>query len=506
MSGTHTVTATKAGAGAGKVAGAVQAAAELVVHENYKPADPHAGGRGKGFPSMFKPNPKEKQFTWEEVAQHNTEESAWVYIGNVVYDITPWLNRHPGGKEVLLLVAGRDISDLFVTYHPFTDRAADVIAKYKIGEISSTEFPQFAPDRGFYRECRQQVGEYFRANKIDHKDPRPGLWRLAAFLTAFFVSYLVLAQGVAWAWPVRLFFSIVLGVAQALPLLHTMHDCSHLSFGSSPLGWHVFGRLCMDWVCGASIYSWLNQHTIGHHVYTNVAGADPDLPVVMKGDIRRITPFQAPGAFYRFQHLYLMVLYGVLGIKFRIQDVTDTILDGTNGSIRVNQQSSKDLGMQAFTKLFWVVWRILVPLFYFQCDWSSFLWTFFVAEFATGYYLAFNFQVSHVSPQAVWPDVHFPLSDEWAVNQLHTSIDYGHGSWLTALACGALNYQSVHHLFPSVSQYHYPAIAPIVMNVCKKYGVRYNYLPDFATAFKAHIQHLKDMGAAGVHVPHPHMH
>jgi len=477
----------------------------LVVHEKYGPADPLAGGRGKGFPSMFKANPKEKQYTWEEVAQHNTEASAWCYIGNTVYDITPWLNRHPGGKEVLLLVAGRDISDLFVTYHPFTDRAAEVIAKYKIGEISSTEFPQFAPDRGFYQECRQQVGEYFRSNKIDHKDPKAGLWRLGMFLALFLVSYVVLSQGLAWSWQVRLFFSIVLVVTQALPLLHCMHDASHLSIGSSPTMWRFIGRFCMDWWAGASLYSWYNQHTIGHHVYTNVQGADPDLPIKVEGDIRRITPFQKTSWIYKFQHVYLMILYGALGIKFRIQDITDTILDGTNGSIRVNQQSAWDLGMQVVTKSTWFLWRIVLPLVWFQCDFVSFLWTFFVGELITGYYLAFNFQVSHVSPQAVWPDVHFPLSDEWAVNQLHTSIDYGHGSWLLALACGALNYQSIHHLFPSISQYHYPAIAPIVQRVCKKYGVRYNYLPDFWTAFKAHVQYLKDMGEQGVAV-HPHMH
>lgn len=479
--------------------------AETVLHESYAPSDLSVGGRGKGFPPIFKANPKAKQYTWQEVAQHNTESSAWVYIGNQVYDITPWLDRHPGGKEILLLTAGRDISDLFVTYHPFTDKAAEVIGKYHIGEVSSTEFPQFAPDGGFYQECRQKVGEYFRTNKIDHKDPRGGLWRLALFFTMAAVAYTILNQGTAWSWPVRIFAAILLGVAQALPLLHTMHDASHLAIGSTPTWWRTMGRLCMDWYAGASLYSWYNQHTIGHHVYTNVHGADPDLPMVEVGDIRRITPFQRWTGFYRFQHIYLMVLYGVLGIKSRIQDITDTLLAGTNGAIRVNQQSAYDLCMHAASKSFWAFWRIVVPLYFFGVDSKSFWITFFIAEFTTGYYLAFNFQVSHVSPAAVWPDITQPLSDEWAINQLHTSIDYAHGSWLMTFLAGALNYQSIHHLFPSVSQYHYPAIAPIVMEVCKKYGVRYNLLPDFAAAFGAHVQYLKEMGQAGKDVHAHHM-
>lgn len=48
---------------------------DVVVHENYGPADAKAGGRGKGFPPIFKANPKAKQFTWEEVAQHNTGQN-----------------------------------------------------------------------------------------------------------------------------------------------------------------------------------------------------------------------------------------------------------------------------------------------------------------------------------------------------------------------------------------------------------------------------------------------
>lgn len=50
--------------------------ADVVVHESYAPADLSAGGRGKGFPPLFKANPKAKQYTWQEVAQHNTGQNA----------------------------------------------------------------------------------------------------------------------------------------------------------------------------------------------------------------------------------------------------------------------------------------------------------------------------------------------------------------------------------------------------------------------------------------------
>lgn len=39
---------------------------------------------------------------------------------------------------------------------------------------------------------------------------------------------------------------------------------------------------------GLSFTAWNNQHIVGHHIYTNVAGVDPDLPMDFKSDIRRI--------------------------------------------------------------------------------------------------------------------------------------------------------------------------------------------------------------------------
>lgn len=43
----------------------------VVSHENYGPASLDVS-RGKGYPSMFQSTPSMKQYTWEEVAQHNS--------------------------------------------------------------------------------------------------------------------------------------------------------------------------------------------------------------------------------------------------------------------------------------------------------------------------------------------------------------------------------------------------------------------------------------------------
>ncbi|KAN0028602.1 hypothetical protein ACTFIV_010448 [Dictyostelium citrinum] len=47
-------------------------------------------------------------FSLEEIAMHNSLDSCWMIIHNKVYDITKYINRHPGGKNALLRFAGKD--------------------------------------------------------------------------------------------------------------------------------------------------------------------------------------------------------------------------------------------------------------------------------------------------------------------------------------------------------------------------------------------------------------
>ncbi|XP_066581576.1 cytochrome b5-like isoform X2 [Prorops nasuta] len=79
-----------------------------------------------------------KFYTRAEVAKHIDSNDAWIIIHNKVYDVTKFLNEHPGGEEVLLEQAGRDGTEPFEDIGHSMD-ARQMMEPYKIGELVESE-------------------------------------------------------------------------------------------------------------------------------------------------------------------------------------------------------------------------------------------------------------------------------------------------------------------------------------------------------------------------------
>eukprot|EP00638_Chattonella_subsalsa_P010286 CAMPEP_0117758472 /NCGR_PEP_ID=MMETSP0947-20121206/15401_1 /TAXON_ID=44440 /ORGANISM="Chattonella subsalsa, Strain CCMP2191" /LENGTH=126 /DNA_ID=CAMNT_0005578671 /DNA_START=139 /DNA_END=519 /DNA_ORIENTATION=+ len=79
----------------------------------------------------------------EEVQKHNSEEDVWIVIGNAktggpkVYDVTKYLNDHPGGGEMLLDVAGQNADDMFEDVGHTSD-ARKTMKEFLIGKLELT--------------------------------------------------------------------------------------------------------------------------------------------------------------------------------------------------------------------------------------------------------------------------------------------------------------------------------------------------------------------------------
>lgn len=76
--------------------------------------------------------------TLEEVKSHNTRNSVWFVIHNKVYDVSKFMDEHPGGEEVLLEQAGKDATEIFEDVSHSAD-AKDLMKNYLVGELPENE-------------------------------------------------------------------------------------------------------------------------------------------------------------------------------------------------------------------------------------------------------------------------------------------------------------------------------------------------------------------------------
>eukprot|EP01006_Ploeotia_vitrea_P028581 TRINITY_DN61259_c0_g1_i1.p1 TRINITY_DN61259_c0_g1~~TRINITY_DN61259_c0_g1_i1.p1 ORF type:complete len:326 (+),score=-0.13 TRINITY_DN61259_c0_g1_i1:28-1005(+) len=75
------------------------------------------------------------------VKYHNTPADGWVTMDGNVYDITLFLDQHPGGEKILLPYLGKDITSAMRgendnATHSHSDFAFDLLDKYKLGKCA----------------------------------------------------------------------------------------------------------------------------------------------------------------------------------------------------------------------------------------------------------------------------------------------------------------------------------------------------------------------------------
>ncbi|CAA7044348.1 unnamed protein product [Microthlaspi erraticum] len=78
--------------------------------------------------------------SFHDVAKHKCKNDCWILIHGKVYDISTFMDEHPGGDNVLLAVTGKDASiDFDDVKH--SNEAQEIMKKYCIGDIDQSTVP-----------------------------------------------------------------------------------------------------------------------------------------------------------------------------------------------------------------------------------------------------------------------------------------------------------------------------------------------------------------------------
>lgn len=75
-----------------------------------------------------------EEYTMEEVSKHNQPPSIWTVYKDKVYDITMYLNYHPGGVKILEQIYGKDCTNAYNQFHKYLN-IDNFLSKFQIGTI-----------------------------------------------------------------------------------------------------------------------------------------------------------------------------------------------------------------------------------------------------------------------------------------------------------------------------------------------------------------------------------
>lgn len=78
------------------------------------------------------------EYTIEEVEKHTTVESLWVVIEDKVYDVTNFLEKHPGGQKPIIKYSGKDSTKRFkmVKKHMEIENIMGLLEPMCIGRVN----------------------------------------------------------------------------------------------------------------------------------------------------------------------------------------------------------------------------------------------------------------------------------------------------------------------------------------------------------------------------------
>ncbi|XP_044255217.1 cytochrome b5-like [Tribolium madens] len=84
-----------------------------------------------------------KYFSLEEIGKNNGKDGnkTWILIKNNVYDVTEYLDGHPGGGELITEWAGKECTKAFDDAGHSGD-AKKELKRYKIGELREEDRKQ----------------------------------------------------------------------------------------------------------------------------------------------------------------------------------------------------------------------------------------------------------------------------------------------------------------------------------------------------------------------------
>ena len=77
-------------------------------------------------------------YTMAQVATNNSAKSCWAVIEGSVYNLTNWINSHPGGSGAIISLCGTEATSSFNAQHANQSRPSSRLSGYLLGPLAKS--------------------------------------------------------------------------------------------------------------------------------------------------------------------------------------------------------------------------------------------------------------------------------------------------------------------------------------------------------------------------------
>ncbi|KAF8601569.1 oxidoreductase [Ceratobasidium sp. AG-I] len=125
---------------------------------------------------MSRPTKRVRIFTSLDVATHARSTDCWVSRAGKVYDVTPFLADHPGGDDLILRYAGKELGDVMAdkSEHDHSESAYEMLEEYVIGRLgtdATVVSDDWVATDDFHPDDTDTAADYEKAQFLDLRKP-----------------------------------------------------------------------------------------------------------------------------------------------------------------------------------------------------------------------------------------------------------------------------------------------------------------------------------------------
>ncbi|MFL5810861.1 MAG: fatty acid desaturase family protein [Flavisolibacter sp.] len=343
------------------------------------------------------------------------------------------------------------------------------------------------PPGGFYLTLKKRVLAHFRENGKSRYATKLAILKSLVFVTAFLSCYaLILIAKMNAGLFLLCWFSM--GVCLLLAAMSMVHDAAHGVYSSKK--WVNETLLRFTNLVGGDGYMYKYKHTISHHPYTNIPGADIDLE---QSGVVRVTGHTQARKKHRYQHVYMKLLYPFYILYWVIARDFDYYKRQYIGLVEAHHAPVHWFFL-IFSKIFYFFYMLFIPLYLLPVPAWQVLLGFFCMHIGSGIVAMFALLTNHVVEDSLFvlPDENGLIQCSWGEHQLMTTDDYSPDSRIISFLFSGLNHHVAHHLFPKYCHIHYPAITKIMRATAAEFQLRYRH-NDVISALGSHFRLLKQL-------------